>query len=356
MPDDPLKPKIEAALERAENREGASNALSLLFPKTENTLRTFLPRESMGSGLRRLRHRISDREYAEVYFRLDPKPSSWSASEVAQILNNDNPSEGLKLFEARIEQAPDSQKPRLRRLFLELLDGAFSNEKRLTSDWLKALIELSPRLIAARDEAGDFFAISNDDRLRYLVVHALKPFAPEERAALLLDVLRSVEDISLLCEVFRTVARDLHPVGATENGNDEYNLGDRTDEVRRKLLARVRQLAKSNKNFWRQANPSAILWFWWGCDLEAEVRKFTSRAMRTKTGLLGLLKAAIGRVRSSSGDYEQVSRKSWDHVVDTEQLAQRASRLLRDSQSSDEEKALADRFLAALERGKDHPF
>ncbi|MGH9553944.1 MAG: hypothetical protein ACRD3W_31490, partial [Terriglobales bacterium] len=145
------------------------------------------------------------------------------------------------------------------------------------------------------------------------------------------------------------------PAGAAQGGTDEYSLGDRTDEVRKQLLARVRRLAKSNKDFWLQANPAAILWFWWGCDLENEVRKFTDTAMHTKVGLLGLLQAAIGRVRSSSGDYERVP-KSWNHVVDIELLAKQAASLLTDSQSTDEERVLTKRFLKALELGAEDSF
>lgn len=138
-------------------------------------------------------------------------------------------------------------------------------------------------------------------------------------------------------------------------GRQKGSITGGTHRIHVELLARVRRLAKSNKDFWLQANLAAILWFWWGCDLENEVRKFTDTAVHTKVGLLGLLKAAIGRVRSSSGDYERVP-KSWNHVVDLELLAKQAASLLTDSQSTDEERMLTKRFLKALELGAEDSF
>ena len=97
---------------------------------------------------------------------------------------------------------------------------------------------------------------------------------------------------------------------------------------------------------WSQADPNTILWFWWGCDCETEVQKFTAGALLQTNGLRALLDLAVVLVRSSAGKYEQVSPQS-ARIVDLKALEIGARRLSEESASS-EDQTLAQRFLTAL--------
>ena len=126
-----------------------------------------------------------------------------------------------------------------------------------------------------------------------------------------------------------------------------------TESIRELLLARVKELARTNQ-IWSQSQPNSILWFWWGSDREMEVNKFTNRAMDSEAGLRGLLRVTVSVVRSTDGDYEHVNASSWSKIVDLNKLAEHARTLKSGADGADQR--LAERFLNALDRGRKDPF
>jgi len=153
---------------------------------------------------------------------------------------------------------------------LEALDGAFGVLRPFSSTWFKALVDASPSFIATADETKQFvYRFDNADRLRWVLIHALEGLLPENRAQLMMAVIPQARDISILCDIFRTIARDLHEGGA-KNERQATSFGNLTDATREALLGRVRELAQTNQ-IWSQSQPSRLLWFWWGCSLENEV-------------------------------------------------------------------------------------
>lgn len=344
---------LESMLSHAKSREATQNALAQLFPKAEAALHTFVPRHSESRNERKRQHRISERDVAPAYFRLDPQPASWGRSELNSVLDSTDPIEAMNKVEERVNSAPESDRPRLRRLFLEALDGAFGVTRPFNLAWLQALLHFAPSYVAARDEAAVFlYTLDNADRLRWIIIHALEGLLPENRATLMLAAIPETKDISILCDVVRTIARDLNPEGA---GDELYSagFGDHTSAVRNALLARVRSLAQSNE-IWAQAEPSHILWFWWGSDLQAEVREFTSQAMETEKGVRGLLDAPVSVVHSTEGNYEHVAISNWSKLVNLDELASYAHEIIELS-SDESDRKLAERFLTALEQGKKRP-
>jgi hypothetical protein len=143
---------LQAILRLAKSTEGARYALAQLFPKVESQLRTFVPSGSMDSTERKRQHRISERDFAPAYFRLDPQPAAWSRSEIETILNAAEPAEAVAMPEKRVNAASENDRPRLRRLFLEALDGAFGVLRPFNLNWLLALLDLGKRYIIAGDE------------------------------------------------------------------------------------------------------------------------------------------------------------------------------------------------------------
>jgi hypothetical protein len=344
---------LETMLSAAKLREPVQNALAQLFPKAETVLRTFVPRESDDRNGRKRQRRLSEKDFAPAYFRLDPQPASWSRSEIESILNSADPGQALTEVESRVRASTQQDRSRLRRTFLEALDGAFDVRRPFSLDWFRALVDFAPSYVAARDDAARlWYTFDNADRLRWVVIHALRVLLPENRAQLILAVIPQAADVSLLCDVVRTIARDRHEQGAKDE-LENTSFGDSTETIRSLLLERVRSLAQSNQ-IWMQSQPDRLLWFWWGCDLEAEVKEFTKRAMNTEEGLRGLLDVAVSLVQSSEGDYEHVGYSSWSRIVDLEELAQRAKNLMAASNESD--RRLAQRFLDALEKGRKDPF
>jgi hypothetical protein len=246
-----LSKLLEGILGQAKSPEAARSALAQLFPKVEKVLRTYVPRHSNDRNERRRQRRLSEKDFAAAYFRLDPQPASWSRSEIDSILNSTSPTEALSRVESRLSAAAAGDRPRLRRLFLDALDGAFSVLRPFNLDWLRALLDVAPSFVVAGDEAKQaFYVFDNGDRVRWLLIHALETLLPENRAQLMLGVIPQVADISIICDVFRAIAGDLQEEGA-KGQRETASFRDSGDIIRRNLLVRVRQLAETNQ-IWSQ--------------------------------------------------------------------------------------------------------
>jgi hypothetical protein len=347
--DEEFKKSVTEQLGSARNNDAAKTALGLLFPRVERVVRTYLTSGGSDNFDRMTARRISQSDFAEAYFSLNPDPATWGRAEFERLI--DEPAElALSKFKKRIEGAPPQHQSRLRRLFLELLDAAFRSKKELTQEWLDALVAISPYLLKEGDSTTRvLFPIENEDRLQWLIIAGLSKLAVHRRVKLLTLSIRRADDLTTLTDVIRQIAGDKNPEGA-RNQNRDAALGNRDDDVRSILLQKIRRRA-STSIFWDQARPSRLLWFWWGCDLQTEVFAFTSKAMMTKKGLLGLLDAVVSTaVSSSEGKYEKVDN-SWSKLVDLKKLQLKADALLRKSKDKDARR-IATRFEKAISRGR----
>jgi hypothetical protein len=350
--DDELLKKLEPLLARASSREGARNILSLLFPKADRALANDI-NEIADRSESKAQRRIADRDFTSAYFRLDPQPATWGRTELALVLDRD-PQTALSLAKEKINLAPERDRPRLRRLFLEALDGAFGQARPFTLNWLIALINESPYFLRPKvEETVDIFARDNFQRLHRVLIGGLRDLEANQRFEMFVVAVPQAEDISLLCDFVRLQLSDLNPKGAKRERDSLY-FGSRGEELRGLLLQRVRSMANEGA-LWSQANPGRILWFWWGSDLETEVRSFTDAAQDTPEGLRALLEITISRVQSSAGDYDHVSHRQWSMIVDLRMLEKRA-RVLIESKASEADVERAQRFLIALKKGEEDHF
>jgi hypothetical protein len=268
----------------------------------------------------------------------------------------DDPSVALGSVLKRINDAPKPDQSRLRYGLLDLLDGAFGPARPFTETWLGAIVEHSPYFLSARDATTPvLFEIDNASRIRWLLFHGLESVETSHRIVTFVNVTRRAADISVLCDLARTIIGDLHPAADNVPKEPFFGSAEADLQVRTELLTRVRKLAKTGA-IWSQAEPRLLIWFWWGSNLEEEVRTFTKSAMRTKSGLRKLLDLTVSVVRSSSGDYEHVKRSSISHIVDVNDLERRARLILKRKTASNVDKGLATRFLTALSRGDSNKF
>ena len=224
--DDPFKRRLETILQNAKEPEAARHALGLLFPKAERILKTYASTNLSDLRERRRRRRLSTADHAANYFRLDPRPAAWGRDEIERLLKLPNPRDALSEVEARIRTASEIDRSKLRRFFLQELDGAFRPSLPFSKPWLLALVECSPDYIKVRDEDFRFlFSEDNEDRLRRIVVRALTTIPQPDRSFLLQSVIPVANDVTLLCGVLRTVVGDKHPDGARNDRITEASLG-----------------------------------------------------------------------------------------------------------------------------------
>jgi hypothetical protein len=337
---------FDEVLSGATEANAVRRALAILFPGAEELLKTAAYSGSRDVNVHRAKRRISVADFAAAYFGLDPQKATWGRSELERILNHADPDTAFQMVEERIGSAGETNRSRLRRLFLDELRTTFEVSREITKDWLCALLNASAVYIAAGDAtARSLYLEDNSDRLRLIVIRALEKLGTEHRAALIASVIPEITDLSVLCAVVRSVVGDRRPENALTGRLSAASFGEKTDVLREQLLARVRNMATA-EGIWQQAIPRDILLFWWGSTLDDEVWKFTAAAMRDANGLLSLLKLPIHPVYSTAGNYETVA-PTWSGILDLDALGACARQMVGGS-LSDESKQAAQRFLTAM--------
>jgi hypothetical protein len=345
MADDLLKGRLDTLLEKTKAADASRHALAYLFPKAERSLKTFTSLAFNRTGSFR-RRRLGHSEFARAYFELGPGLAAWSRSQSQELINSSTPAVDLLHAETRIATLPSAEQSPARREMFDLLREAFSEgDAVLTQDWADALVQLSATYIEKNADASDPFRLSIVERLSLIMISGLRRLEPTVRGQIISKLIGEATDLTLICDVFRAMGGDSIKAGAQRH---EQAFGIETETLRRMLLERIRTSALHGE-FWTQASPRIVLWFWWGSGASEEINEFTSRSMEEDALLPILLRLPISTVRSSAGDYEHVGPE-WSAVIDLEALERKAD-ILRNS--SDPLKVqLAERFIRAWERGR----
>lgn len=267
----------------------------------------------------------------------------WEGADIEALLESDSPSQALASIEARLAASPAADRPLLRRQILEALETAFGRGKALTREWLEAILAASPNYLRASDETRRPVSTpSNQERLCALLIGGLEVTPPPERGQLIGSLIRDLEDVSLVCALFCSVAAE------------EAFFGACAGALRDDLLDRVSLFAKSGE-LWAQAAPSSLLWFWFACGQEQDVYIFTQRSMREAGALRPLLEMAIDRVHASDGEHDVIAVRRWSKIIDFNGLEKRAVELVL-SGAAKADRHSARRFLDAYANGKSDLF
>ena len=335
------KAQLLDLLKTAKSEEAAKSAISILFPRAKELLQAEILDTSENDNATSGR-RIRNGDFARLYFLLTPKTVVWSKSQAEELMEGD-PEIAFSVFESRIHAVSADERPKLRRVILELLEDKMRNGADTRRYWLVALLDNASLLLSDEGwKSSRLFEPSSEDLVRIMLRQVLMASSQIDRVELVKEVIKHATDVSLLCELVRSITGDVEPSGTSFKPD---SLGVGTQEVRDLLLDRVRRLA-ADGGLPTQIRPGYILWYWWGCGYADQVRAYTDQLMATNEGIRLLLAIPISYVRSTEGNYERVDRNAWERSIDLRLLEERAQLLAK---SKDEEGArLALRFLDAL--------
>ncbi|MCD1264574.1 hypothetical protein B5M44_10595 [Shinella sumterensis] len=339
---DLAKKQLLALLKDAKNEDAARAALSIMFPQAKGLLGTEML-DTLQRHNERNSRRIEKADFAKNYFRLTPDTALSSTAEFEADIFSD-PADVFRDYELRLMAAAEKDRPPIRRSLIELVGEALRDSNTDREAWFVALMDYAHILLSNEGwQAAALFDSSMEDSIRAMVTQALTDLSEDERVSLMKSAIDKASDISLLSELMRHLAGDVTSEGAPEKS---HALGVATSDLRKRLLDRVRSLAAEG-TLLDQAQPRDILWFWWGTGNGEEVLTFTKQAIETPEGLRALLIAPLSPVRSTAGNYEKVSRQSWNKIVDIRALEEKALYL---SMQGDVDGAIAQRFLNALQK------
>ena len=339
-----IKAELTHLLQHAKHAAAAREALVVLFPKLGNILD--LPTsEYVEDRGRAPKRRIAKSDFAKSYFQLSPDQTIWSKSQ-SDALALANPKMAFQAFQERFASTPANNRPKLRRVFIDLLSSIISQNPSSRQDWFMALID-NARVLLNEPPAKDvgLFDLSIDAQITMLLSDILKPLDLNDRGHIIGGAISHAVDISFLCDIFRLFVGDKEAAGNA--GGKEDAFGENTDALRERLTARVRSVAESGA-LYSQVRPQDILWFWWGAGHGVEVREHTTRAMEDKSRLDSLLSICVSRVLSTEGSYDHVDQKSWSKIVNLDELKRIATAIVKNP--DDFSYTTAQRFLTALSR------
>lgn len=339
---------VKLMVSEAANKEAAAKSLALLFPSAERTLKTYANIDRQGGAERH--RRIANREFTASYFSLEPTFKSWRKSDFTRLLASG--AEGV--FDSLADEIsvfPSDQQKILLKSFLDELRNEIGRSIPITSQWLTSVFHFAPQIFAMEaDSEREAFGVSNANRLEWLAIEMLERAPNSERGDLFLTAVSQTSDLSLPCSIFRTIEGDINPEGASKNRHRAASLGEQSNQIRIDLLDKVRGVANSGC-LWTQARPRWILWFWWGCDVESEVRAFIAKNLHQASTLRSLADAMISIVSSSSGNYFSVNLESWQRLVDIDRLLKSLEGAQLDTPTT-EDKMILSQFKQAIENGR----
>lgn len=322
------------------SREG--RILSSLFPKVAEKLRTYT---ATSGGDARLERRLHVFDYRSAYFDLVPPEDGITKSVVKELVTTSEP---LALLHSVLDMSSTESASERRKSILDDLRYYFGGDQPIGADIAEALIAISPQLLSLRDLDSSFFGADNAQRLSSILFRGLDATRPSERAELLHRLIDTSVDVSVVTQVVRT---SLGPGISGERRPDRgLDLDGHEPEVREHMLGRIRAIAEEGQ-FFKQANPRVLAWFWRDAD-PAGVKQFLTDSLEDLDNFPDVVRIVSGEINSTSrGRYLTVPPAS-DELVPLALLDRIASEL--SSSSDDRLREAAQTYLTArAERGND---
>jgi hypothetical protein len=270
---------------------------------------------------------------------------------ISALLQSDGLPRAFAALGAILAQSPEPDRAEVRRLILDALAASTEAAQAplLTAEGLKTFLAASPAYLGVKETRRDVEAPSIENALCRFLIQALDRLPAPGRGELILSILPDVTEISLLCELYRTVEGNWAADHASRPAEDTY-FGHSTGLLRDALFARVKRLAKSGA-LWTQGSSPAILWFWWACGEELHVYAYIKESMGDAKALPALLDTIVYRVATPEEEYDVIPVRRWSKLIDFRALEQSAVNLSMNGTVREDRKK-ARRFLDAFGNGK----
>ncbi|KKB77303.1 hypothetical protein VW29_18220 [Devosia limi DSM 17137] len=340
-----LKHLVES--QQFDTKEAAS-ILEWLFPAVARVMSRHNPGSSQNA---RIDRRLQVFDNRQAYLELIVPDDAISSLEVQELLTSPDPARKLTEMLAR---ADSSDRPdEIRAQFLDDLRQHYGDGTPIPIPipMALALVKAAPSLLGTDDpRAANLLDDTNSTRIQSIIIRGLLATPPDERASLLLTLIREADDLSIVASICRTA---LGPSARPIKSTVDLEMAGREDEVIRALLNKFRA-NKTVSWVFDQTIPSAILWFWRDHAGDAEVVAFLKKAVRSRRYFPELVNFLVSGVRSTGRPSYWEYVPDWaKEFVDLEVLDAKAKRHL----SSDDPATVeaARRYIKARETPEHGP-
>ena len=346
MAKEDLKASFEQVLEKFDkaNKTAVRNALTILFPNHKGEFGGF---SSSSSNTPLFGARLANKEYSENYFSLSLKNHLIPKFLLDLISKGDTFEDGIDqvLLYINKNDLPQENKKRALSILTRAIYEFIDSTEMITPHSVVKIIRESARILELSSNADrKFFELSALDRLRGALVRAIQKMKDDERETALNASVNGSQDLTLICEVFRSFVGDKISEGA-KGLFSETAVPSELQSVREALYEKA--LNKLNQqDFWEQIDPAEVLWFIWGGGFGDHLKHVLSNFLqKDHVRSSGLLKTMPRLVLSTAGNYFAVNA-TWWQIIDRELATETAKSLSLSGTAR--EVAISHDFLEAI--------
>jgi len=311
-----------------DNRKNIDGICKILFPLIENR-----QLNSYGEWAGELR--ICSRERFDYYFQLSVPSGEISETQVDKVVNG---LKNQKKFESMIFEFKKEGK------IGKLLDRLMYRTDKLDEEKVKnALIsfwKIGNKII---DKKETYFDLNDTDSQITAFGHQSIKNLKSNRKNLIKELIDSCQNLYYPAHLLKRLEDELskyeNPLGISSLNKEEL------EELKRLFINKIEHL-DSNNLLENQYNLAVLLYRWKEWKSGDSVKKYIEKLISTKKGLLIFLKSYIGRVLSSNGNYNSISKKSINELYPIEEIEKKVNQVTEEEikQMNEKEKEAIDLF------------
>lgn len=326
--------------ETSKNPKGAKDALIYLFPRLEKAWDPNSYHFAKDDDALRSR-RLQCAEYAGNYFALAPSPDQFSAAQVRNLITAmDSRTAFDELFEIARNRKTRQGLTMVSRLLLQIKEEITADSK-LSTALAQAILSKSDEIVRIRDGERMLFEISNELRLSWILVQALRVQPETQRAASALEWFNGLSGAATLVRFISTMT--------SKSGNADYIFVDSDFEaLRAQATATVRSLSEE-ADFLRKPQCASLLFSWGQLAGFEEVAAWLKVRLKDDQAVLELAAIMPSEVYSSPGGlWHRIDRQAWGLMLDVDDFIKRLRKIGKSREDDADTAEIIKIFEAAL--------
>lgn len=307
--------------------------------------------------------RVASPHIFPLYFQQAPPPGHLSRAEIGAMLRivcdetafasnlialaQDRSSDGSTLLPTYLEHLRDYADD----IPVECLPGV-----------VRAVYDVGDNLLIREDTGGGMFGDSNEIRIMQLLYRVLRRMSKPERSALIRTAIAEGHALALAAHEVAVYAQEQGELGAQGRIEDDQTVSaDDLIELKGLIVEKIRLSATSGELI-DSPDLGHLLYRWADWGTEDEPRVWATHVAETDEGLVRLLSAFLGEVRShTSGERTETRRfrmdpKSIEPFLDPDALIERVRSLNSSNKFTGRDEAAIEQFIRGYElraRGED---
>lgn len=331
---------------KSSNPAAAREALLYLFPNFAKALEknTFGYSGRDRDALRN--RRLQCPEYARNYFALAPASDQFTAPQIKNLFVTADPKDAFDLLFENAKKGKTRQgQTMVCRLLLQMKEEI--PVAKLPIGLAKAVLARSDEILHVRDSERMLFETTNDLRLSWLFVEALRALPEDQRAAAAQQWFQGTVGGAFL-------ARFIGSMTSKSSSSSETIFPDADYPTLRSLAADTVRALSKEPGFLRRPYATSLLFSWGHLTSFDEVSAWVKSHRKSDAGILELAAIMPSEVHSSaSGLYYRVDRSSWNLLLDVDEFTKELRAIAATLQSDDPNMPIITKYEEALTKEQD---